>query len=69
MAAKQIKPPSETSTTILMLAYLCTWGYPIKQHSDKVETLDRFGLSDADIATVLGCTVKQVKASRKERSA
>ena len=33
-----------------MLAYLCTHGYPVKTYPQRVEILDRFGLSDQDIA-------------------
>ena len=56
---------SETSTIVLMLAYLCAYGFPVKDYPEKVAALDRFALSDFDIATVLNCTIKQVKEFRK----
>jgi hypothetical protein len=53
----------ELSTAILMVAYLCTHVYPIP-FDRQVEVLDRFELSDEDIAKVLGCTIKAVKTIR-----
>ena len=46
----------------LMLAYLCT--RDAKNLREKVDILDRFGLSDADIAKVSGGAVQAVRNAR-----
>jgi hypothetical protein len=62
MASKTKKLKSETSPEILMLAYLCIKG--TDSTTEKVSILDRFGLSDADIALVSNCAVQSVRNSR-----
>jgi hypothetical protein len=57
---------SETSPEILMLGYLC-----IKSADnliEKVSILDRFGLTDDDIATICGSAVQSVRNARQKKS-
>ncbi len=62
MAAKGKESKSETSPEILMLAYLCIKG--TESTSEKIGILDRFDLSDADIALVCNCAVQTVRNTR-----
>ena len=53
-------------TTRLMLAYLCVANEAEASLIRKVEILDRFGLPDAEIATVCGASVQSVRNARSE---
>ncbi len=55
--------PSETSPEILMLGYLCIKG--VEGLPEKVNILDRFGLADADIATICACKKQSVADARQ----
>jgi hypothetical protein len=57
---------SETSPEILMLGFLCVKG--IESVNEKVSVLDRFGLSDADIATICNCARQSVRNARQQNS-
>lgn len=48
----------------LMLAYLCVATEAEASLSRKVQILDRFNLSDKDIATVCSATVQSVRNAR-----
>jgi hypothetical protein len=62
MAKKSRPVQSETSAEILMLGYLCVKG--IEGLAEKVGILDRFGLADADIATICDVTPGSVRNAR-----
>lgn len=64
MASKKNTVKSETSTEILMLAYLCIKG--TDSTAEKISILDRFGLSDSDIALVSNCAVQSVRNTRQK---
>ena len=55
---------TETSTEILMLAYLCV--KDLGSLRQKVEVLDRFGLSGPDITQICGCTEQAVWDARHD---
>ncbi len=63
MASKATLKTSETSIEILMLGYLCVEG--ADNLAEKVNILDRFGLADADIATICGCASQSVRNARQ----
>ena len=66
MPENKIKPKaSETSPEILMLGYLCIKG--ADNLTEKVGILDRFGLTDDDIATICGSAVQSVRNARQEK--
>jgi hypothetical protein len=65
MAKKSPLIQSETSAEILMLGYLCVKG--LEGLPEKVGILDRFGLADADIATICDATVGSVRNARLQR--
>jgi len=50
----------------LMLAYLCVSTEIESSLARKVEILDRFDLTNTEIATVCGCTERSVQLSRKK---
>ncbi len=54
----------EDSSVRLMLAYLCILNQMSASLSVKVEILDRFGLTDEEIAKVCADTVAAVKKAR-----
>jgi len=62
MAKKSRPAQSETSAEILMLGYLCVKG--IEGLPEKVGILDRFGLADADIATICFVAPGSVRNAR-----
>ncbi|CAG1013525.1 hypothetical protein ANRL4_04959 [Anaerolineae bacterium] len=65
MANIKTKPKtSETSPEILMLGYLCIKG--ADNLIEKVNILDRFGLSDEDIAIICGSAVQSVRNARQQ---
>jgi hypothetical protein len=66
MAQKAIGKESETSPEILMLGFLCIKG--ADSINEKVSILDRFGLADADIATICNCAVQSVRNARQQKS-
>jgi hypothetical protein len=53
-------------TIQLMLAYLCISKESEASVVRKVEILDRFELSDSDIAKVCGCVVQVVRNARQQ---
>lgn len=55
---------SETSPEILMMGYLCIKG--VEGLREKVSILDRFGLADADIATICACKKQSVADARQD---
>lgn len=66
MAQKAIRRESETSPEILMLGFLCIKG--ADSITEKVSILDRFGLADADIATICNCANQSVRNARQQKS-
>lgn len=58
---------NDDSTTRLMLAYLCISKEAEASLVRKVEILDRFGLTDSDIATVCGSSIQVVRNARHLR--
>jgi len=66
MANSKAKPKtSETSSEILMLGYLCVKG--ADNLFEKVTILDRFGLTDEDIAIICGSAVQSVRNARQQK--
>lgn len=64
---KKIPPrTSETSPEILMLGFLCIKG--TDSINEKVSVLDRFGLADADIATICNCAIQSVRNARQHNA-
>ena len=55
---------SDQDVIRLMLAYLCTAKEAEASLPRKVQILDRFGLTDRDIATVTSSSVQSVRNSR-----
>ncbi len=53
-----------TDTMLLMLAYLCV--KDIDGLNDRVEVLDRFELTDAQISLVCGCARQSVRNARQQ---
>ena len=62
MAKKPRPAQPETSAEILMLGYLCVKG--LEGLPEKVGILDRFGLADADIATICDAAPGSVRNAR-----
>lgn len=58
---------SDDPTIRLMLAYLCISSEAEASLVRKVEILDRFDLSDTEIATVCGATAQSVRNARLQR--
>jgi len=56
--------PTEKTTEILMLAYLCI--KDLGGLRQKVEVLDRFGLAISDIARICGCNEQAVRDARHD---
>jgi hypothetical protein len=50
----------------LMLAYLCIANEAEASLVRKVDVLDRFGLTDAEIATVCGASVQSIRNARQQ---
>jgi len=57
---------SEDTTIRQMLGYLCIANEAEASLIRKVEILDRFGLSDKDIATICNCTSQSVRNARSQ---
>lgn len=55
---------NEDTAIRLMLGYLCIANEAEASLVRKVEILDRFGLSDAEIATICDCTQQSVRNAR-----
>lgn len=56
---------SEENKTILMLGFLCVSNLPENSNlSDKVNVLDRFGLSDIEISLICACNKQAVADAR-----
>jgi len=61
---KEIK--SEENKTLLMLGYLCISNLPENASlTERVEILDRFGLSDAEISLICACNKQSVADARQ----
>ena len=60
MASKT--PNADTSPTTLMLAYLCIKG--LNTLNERVDVLDRFGLTDDQIAAVCQAAAQSVRNAR-----
>jgi hypothetical protein len=60
--AIKLEPPDSNR---LMLAYLCTAVEKESSLLKKVELLDRFGLSDAEISRVCGSAVQSIRNARQ----
>lgn len=61
----KISPPAgEQAAVRLMLAYLCVATEKEASIERKVEILDRFGLTDAEIATVCKSAVQSIRNAR-----
>jgi len=63
MAKKEL--PAKTNPETLMLAYLC-----IKDEDglvQRVAILDRFGISDTDMAIVCGVALQSIRDARQKR--
>lgn len=58
---------NDENTLKLMLAYLCISKEAEASLVRKVEILDRFDLSDSEIATVCGCSIQAVRNARHFR--
>jgi hypothetical protein len=56
--------PAEQDSITLMLAYLCVAKEAEASIVRKVEILDRFGLTDNQIAKVCGAAVQSVRNAR-----
>jgi len=55
---------AKTSPEILMLGYICI--KDVETLPEKVGILDRFGLSDSDIATICNCAVQSIRDARQK---
>ena len=55
----------EKDSTTLMLAYLCVAKESEASIVRKVEILDRFGLTDGQIAKVCGAAIQSVRNARQ----
>jgi hypothetical protein len=62
MSIKSISKPSETSPEMLMLGYLCVKG--VEGLPEKVNILDRFGLSDGDISRICNAATQSIRNAR-----
>lgn len=56
---------NEDKTIRLMLGYLCIVNEAEASLARKVEILDRFGLPDAEIAAICGCSVQSIRNPRR----
>lgn len=61
---KEILPTSNPNTELLMLGYLCV--KDLTSLTEKVDALDRFSLSGAEIATICGVAIQSVKDARQK---
>jgi predicted PolB exonuclease-like 3'-5' exonuclease len=59
----EIKSP-KTNPEILMIGYICI--KDVETLPEKVGILDRFGLSDSDIATICNCAVQSIRDARQK---
>ncbi len=57
-------PPTDSESIRLMLAYLCAATEKEASLERKVEILDRFGLSDIEIAKVCKSAVQSIRNAR-----
>lgn len=64
MAPRKKKIEPSATPEILMLGYLCV--KEIKGLPEKVSILDRFRLTDADIATICDCAIQSVRDARQK---
>jgi hypothetical protein len=56
----------DAQTIRLMLGYLCVSKESEASLPRKVEILDRFGLSDAEMGKICACTAQSVRNARQE---
>ena len=61
------KKPDADQQAKLMLAYLCVSTEIESSLARKVEILDRFDLTNGEIATVCDCTERAIQKARKRR--
>ena len=66
MAAKNDSMESSKDSVRLMLAYLCVSQDPNASIEKRVNILDRFGLTDAEIASVCDCATQSVRNARQK---
>lgn len=60
-----MKPNADSQeATVLMLAYLCVATEKEASLERKVEILDKFGLSDAEIAKICSSAVQSIRNAR-----
>lgn len=64
MAGRTSPKTSETGPEILMLGYICIKS--IESLPEKVGILDRFGLSDADIARICNAVPGSIRNARAQ---
>jgi predicted PolB exonuclease-like 3'-5' exonuclease len=64
MAQKIEIKSAKTSPEILMLGYICI--KDVETLPEKLGILDRFGLSDSDIATICNCAVQSIRDARQK---
>lgn len=64
MKAKEI---SEARKITLMLGYLCISFEKDANILRKVEILDRFGLSDEDLALICDCNTQSIRNARQQK--
>ena len=57
--------PENDASVRLMLGYLCVSRDAATSLPSKVEILDRFGLQDAEIATICGANVQSIRNARQ----
>lgn len=60
------KELSETRQTLLMLGYLCIATEREANLIRKVEIIDRFGLTDDEIAIICDCKAQSVRDARQK---
>ncbi len=64
MAHKIEIKSAKTSPEILMMGYICI--KDVETLPEKLGILDRFGLSDSDIATICNCAVQSIRDARQK---
>lgn len=58
--------PFEQRTSLLMLGYLCASTSKDENLTSKVQILDRFGLTDDEIASICNCKPQSVRDARQK---
>jgi len=62
--SKNASETTHSNIEILMLGYLCV--KDIDNLIEKVNVLDRFGLEDADIASICNCAIQSIRNARQK---